>query len=273
MVYLLLWRHCVSIRRCRIWVEHLLLWLSVCGWVRLLDLLLIHAWISHLRVSHAVFRHHRRWWMHASLLSDSTSRHRRRRLLSSTSLSTASSAGRRFLSRDNVDEEVEHVRFCQRGRDVRPLKRPSLVLFGVDPRTHCELGYEDVAAFCKEDGSFGRYHFDFRVGFHDFFDARQRQLVELEVVLVRLQLGYLILPIHVKDVLWLTGQALRYLGKVSQRMRLLSRDPTEPTFAHGPVKTCASGACPMTAIWTEYQYPRSEGRCDQLILAERGRTF
>ena len=37
-------------------------------------------------------------------------------------------------------------------------------------------------------------------------------MVKLEVMFIRLEFRYLILPIHIEDVLWLAGQALGNLG-------------------------------------------------------------
>ena len=59
------------------------------------------------------------------------------------------------LAGHDVDEEVEHVGLGQGGGDVGALQRAALVLLGVDPGAHGELGDEDVAALGEEDGCFG----------------------------------------------------------------------------------------------------------------------
>ena len=106
----------------------------------------------------------------------------------------------RLLTRDDVDEEIKHVRLGQRGSDVGPLKGASFVLLSVDPSTHGELGDEDVAAFGEEYGRLRRNHLDLWVGLHDLLDARERELVLFIVVIGSLELGDLLLPIGVEDV-------------------------------------------------------------------------
>lgn len=58
----------------------------------------------------------------------------------------------------------------------------------MNPGAHGEFGDKDVAAFGKQDGSFRGYHFDFRIGFHDLLDARERQLMNLVIMGVALKM-------------------------------------------------------------------------------------
>jgi hypothetical protein len=102
---------------------------------------------------------------------------------------------RRLLARHDIDEEIKHIRLCQRGGDVRALQRPPLVILCVDPGAHGQLGDEDVAALCEEDGCLSRDHLDLRVGFHDFLYAGERQLVDLVVVVVGLEVVDGVLPV------------------------------------------------------------------------------
>ena len=70
----------------------------------------------------------------------------------------------------------------------------------MDPGAHGEFCDEDVAAFRKQDGCFGGDHFDFGVGFHDFFDTCQRQLVQFVIVGVSLEVRDYLLPVGSEDV-------------------------------------------------------------------------
>jgi hypothetical protein len=99
-----------------------------------------------------------------------------------------------------------------------------------------------------KDGRLGRDHLDLRVGLHDLLDARQGQLVQLVVVLVRLELGDLLLPVRVEDVAVVASQALVDLRRVSAPCLSLQR--SRRTFCHEPVKSCGSGAWFWAAIWT-----------------------
>lgn len=60
-----------------------------------------------------------------------------------------------LLARDYIDEEVEHVRFGEGGGDIRPLQGAALVVLGVDPSAHGQLGDEDIAALGEQDGRLG----------------------------------------------------------------------------------------------------------------------
>jgi len=104
------------------------------------------------------------------------------------------------LARYDVDEEVEHVGLAESGGDVAALESAALVLLGVDPGAHGELGDEGLAGLGEDYGRFGRDHLDFRVGFHDFLDARERELVDLVVVVFGLEHGHDLLPVCVEDV-------------------------------------------------------------------------
>jgi hypothetical protein len=85
----------------------------------------------------------------------------------------------------------------------------------VYPSSHSELCNEDVAAFSKQDWGFGGNHLDFGIRLHDLFYPRERQLMQLEIVFLGLELSYLILPVHIQDVLGRALQALGYLRHVS----------------------------------------------------------
>lgn len=101
-----------------------------------------------------------------------------------------------LLAGDDVDEEVEHVGFGERGGDIATLKCAALVLLGVDPGTHRQLRDEDVAAFGEEDRRFSRDHLHFRVCLHHFLDAGQRQLVQFVVVRFGFEVGDDVLPVR-----------------------------------------------------------------------------
>ena len=60
-----------------------------------------------------------------------------------------------FFSRNNVNEEVIHIGLGEGCSDIGPLKCTALVILGVDPRSHGQLGDEDIAALGKQDRSFG----------------------------------------------------------------------------------------------------------------------
>ena len=122
--------------------------------------------------------------------------------------------GSGLFTRNDVDQEVEHVRFCERGCDVRALEGASFVVFCVNPGAHCELGDENVASFGEEDGSFGRDHLDFRVRFHDFFYPCERKLVELVVMVFGLEGVDCLLPVRCEDLFGLALKTLVHLEDV-----------------------------------------------------------
>lgn len=96
---------------------------------------------------------------------------------------------------NNVDEEIEHVALRQCCRNVATLKCPSLVVFRMDPSTHCQFRNEDVASLCEENWRLGGDHLDFWIRFHDFFDPCERKLVYLEVMCVGFKVVDSLLPI------------------------------------------------------------------------------
>jgi hypothetical protein len=117
-----------------------------------------------------------------------------------------------ILPGDDVDEEVEHIALTQGRRDIAPLESPPLVILGVDPGAHSELGDEDVTPLGEEDGGFSGDHLDFGVGFHDFFDAREGELVDFEVVRVGFEVVDCLLPVRSEDVPGDASETLVYLG-------------------------------------------------------------
>jgi len=82
----------------------------------------------------------------------------------------------------------------------------------MDPGSHGQLSDENVAALGKQDRRLGRDHLDFWVSLHDLLDARQRQLVELVVVLIGLEVVNRMLPVGGQDILVLTMEALVDVG-------------------------------------------------------------
>ena len=122
--------------------------------------------------------------------------------------------GCRVLSRYYIDEEVEHVRLAQSGGYITPLQGTTLVLLGVDPGAHGELGDEGLASLGEYDGRLSRDHLNFRVGLHDLLDARERELVDLVVVVFRLEHRHHLLPVGVQDVAVVArAEALRDLNR------------------------------------------------------------
>ena len=105
-----------------------------------------------------------------------------------------------FLPRYDVNEEVEHVRFCKSGSNIRALQGPSLVLLGVYPCPHGQFSDEDVTALCKQYWGFRRYHLDIRISLHDLLDSSQRKLMEFVIVRVILEGVDSLLPIGRQDV-------------------------------------------------------------------------
>lgn len=116
--------------------------------------------------------------------------------------------GMRLLAWHNVDQKVKHVRLGQSGRNVRSLECAAFVLLGVNPRAHGQLRDEDVAALRKQDWCLSRDHLDVRVCFHDFLDARQRELMQLIVVFIGLELRDLLLPVRVENIAVVARQPL-----------------------------------------------------------------
>ena len=117
-----------------------------------------------------------------------------------------------LFSRHDIDQEIEHVGLGQCGCDVGALQCPPLVLLGVDPRSHGEFCNENVTSLGEQDGSFGRNHFDFGVRFHDFFDARQRQRMNLVIVVLIFQRVDCLLPICGQNFAIVAGQTLANLN-------------------------------------------------------------
>lgn len=111
------------------------------------------------------------------------------------SLAGAFSVGSGLLARDDVDEEVEHVRFGEGGGDIGALQGAAFVVLGVDPGAHGQLGDEDVAALCEQDGGLCGNHLDVGVGLHDLLYASQWQLMDLVVVVIRLEVVDDVLPV------------------------------------------------------------------------------
>jgi hypothetical protein len=162
--------------------------------------------------------------------------------------------GRRVLPRDNVDEEVEHVRLAQRGGDVTALQSTALVLLGVDPGAHGELGDEGLAGFGEDDRRFGGDHLDFWVGLHDLLDARERQLVDLVVVVLRLEHRHDLLPVGVEDVAVVArAEALGDLNRDALVKVLYAQKRREIrygilTLPQWPLKVSGGGAWPWAAM-------------------------
>jgi hypothetical protein len=59
------------------------------------------------------------------------------------------------LTRYYVDEEVKHVGLAESGCNVATLQSATLVLLGVDPGAHGELGDEGLAGLGEDYGRFG----------------------------------------------------------------------------------------------------------------------
>lgn len=71
--------------------------------------------------------------------------------------------------------------------------------------------------------------------------------MQLVVMFVRLQLRNLLLPIRIKYIAVLSGQALVDLKRLASIALNMNRKRC-PTFCHAPVNSCGSGACPWAAI-------------------------
>lgn len=113
-----------------------------------------------------------------------------------------------FLSRNNIDQEIKHVTLCKGSGDITSLQSPSLIVLCVDPCTHGQLCDEDIASFGEENRSLGGDHFDFGVGLHNLLDAGKRQLMDLEIVSIGLEVVDGLLPVGGKDFARRAGQAL-----------------------------------------------------------------
>lgn len=189
-------------------IKHLL-WLTIS--IRIpLNRASVHPWraefllVSHL-LSHIV------WWSHWVRVNTALLGHSRNSSsggLDSCGLASTSFMGMCLFARNDVDQEIEHVRLGQCRCDVGPLQCAALVLLCVDPCPHGEFSDENVAAFGEENGGLCGYHLYLGICLHDLFDARQRELVQLIVVLVRLQFCNLLLPIRVKYIPVVASQAL-----------------------------------------------------------------
>jgi hypothetical protein len=71
-------------------------------------------------------------------------------------------------------------------------------------------------------------------------------------MLVRLELGDLLLPVRIQDVAVVTRETLVDLQSSVSVRAIMSR-VWLPTFCQEPVKSCGSGAWFCAAIWTKYQ--------------------
>ena len=140
-------------------------------------------------------------------------RHRRHGPTSSAARLTRCSLGlgRSLFPRNNVDEKVKHVGFGQGRGNVGPLECAALVLLGMDPGPHRQLGDEDVASLGKQYRRFGRDHLDLWIGLHDLFYPREWQLMQLVVVRFILENVDDLLPVGGEDVAIVAMQTLVYL--------------------------------------------------------------
>jgi hypothetical protein len=161
---------------------------------------------------------------------------------------------RRVLPRNDIDEEIEHIRLAQRGGDVAALQSAALVLLGVDPGAHSELGDECLAGFGEDNRCLGGDHLDFWIGFHDFLDARERQLVDLVVVVLRLEHRHDLLPIGVENVAVVArAKALGDLNRDALVKLLYAQKRREMrcgilTLPQWPLKVSGGGAWPWAAM-------------------------
>lgn len=162
--------------------------------------------------------------------------------------------GRRILSRYYIDEEVEHVRLAQSGRDVASLQGTTLVLLSMNPRAHGKLCDKGLASLGEDYRRFGGDHLDFRVGLHDLFDARERQLVDLVVVIFRLEHRHDLLPVSVQDVAVVA--CAEALGDLSRDASVRVFDAKSGrnvenqilTLPQWPLKVSGGGAWPWAAM-------------------------
>lgn len=194
-------------------LEHLLLRLSIrCRGIgstvhRLLRTVFLVLREGVLTERAVIRRSHVLVWLHTMLrrhLAGGTRRWTR-------SLARALGMGGRLLAWDDVDQEIEHVRFGESRRNVGPLQGAPLVVLCVDPRAHRQLGDEDIAAFGEENGRLSRDHLHVRIRLHHFLYARQRQLVNLVVVVLIFQVADDMLPICRQDITGLPCETLIHL--------------------------------------------------------------
>lgn len=197
-------------------LKHLGLGLAICGFrldrsrvhARLRSILLL---LGHVLRNRSVFRAgHVVRMLHSSLplwhVALRGSRSCRRRRLSRT-------LGVRcgFLARDDINQEIEHVRLGEGSGDIGSLESSSLVILGVDPRPHRELGDEDITSLGEENRRFSRNHLHLRVCFHDLLDSCQGELVDLIVMIVILEMIDNVLPIRRQNISRLSCQSLAHL--------------------------------------------------------------
>ena len=162
--------------------------------------------------------------------------------------------GCRILSRYYINEEVKHVRLAQSGCDVASLQGATLVLLSMDPRAHGELCDKGLASLGEDYRRFSRDHLDFRVGLHDLLDARERKLVDLVVVVFRLEHRHHLLPVSVQNVAIVArAEALRDLSRdalarvfdAETRRKVIYKVLTLPQW---PLKVSGGGAWPWAAM-------------------------
>lgn len=161
---------------------------------------------------------------------------------------------RRVFPRDDIDQEVEHVRLAQSSSNIATLQSTALVLLGVNPGAHGELGDEGLAGFGEDYRRLGGDHLDFGVGLHDLLDARERELVDLVVVVLCLEHRHDLLPVCVQDVAVVAlAEALRDLDRdalVKVLDARTGRDMRDPllTLPQWPLKVSGGGAWPWAAM-------------------------
>jgi len=162
--------------------------------------------------------------------------------------------GRRILSGHDVDEEIEHVRLAQSGCDVAPLQSTTLVLLSMNPRAHGELCDKGLASLGEYYRSFGGDHLHFWVGLHNLLDARERKLVDLVVVVFRLEHRHDLLPVGVQDVAIVAcAKALGDLNR-DALVRVFDAKTSRNmgnkilTLPQWPLKVSGGGAWPCAAM-------------------------
>ena len=94
-----------------------------------------------------------------------------------------------LIKRYIVDKEVKHVRFGESCSNVRALKDATFVVLSMNLLKHWKFSDEYVTAFCKENLSFSGDHLRVWIRLHDFLDASQGQLMNLVIVILRLDLA------------------------------------------------------------------------------------
>lgn len=232
-------------------LEHLGLWLTVRGRRVLLDctgvhglLLAILLFLCHtvLTQGTVVCRTHMRLdtMLGRSHLTRSGSRTRSRGASLAGTLSVRSG----LLTRNDVDQEVEHVGLREGGSNVGALESTALVVFGMDPGPHRQLGDEDVTALGEQDGGFGGDHLDLGIGLHDFLDSSKRELVNFVVVVVCLEVVDDVLPVSRQDIASCALQTLVHLNCVSVMVMVPDSSGERLTLAQVPVYSSATGAYP-----------------------------